>query len=205
MDALLSRYLSAGPWAFAGELYLSMVAGASRVGVSLFLGLVADPSKPAIRIPPRTVYQDRRSETTDSLRPVSCFREVFSEVFFRPKNFSEEGVFLRMSRTFSTSQTSERNLSEAAFSASEKLFLNSVIRLSDDCVARVAHALASQLAILRILAKKTCFPAGDGHIHPSFGDGLAISLYIAKLSGYWHKATINQLGARRSNISNEGL
>ena len=110
-----------------------------------------------------------------------------------------------MSRTFSSSQASERSLSEAAFLASEKLFLNSVIRLSDDCVARVAHALASQLAILRIRAKKTCFPAGDRHIQPSFGDGLAISLTVAKLSGYWHKATISQLGARRSNISNDGL
>jgi hypothetical protein len=110
-----------------------------------------------------------------------------------------------MSRTFSPSQTSERNLSEAAFSASEKLFLNSVIRRSDDCVARVPHALASQLAILCIRAKKTCLPAGDGHIHPSFGDGLAISLDVAKPSGYWYKATINQLGARRSNNSNEGL
>ena len=89
-----------------------------------------------------------------------------------------------MSRMFSHFQTSERNLSEAAFLASEKLFLNYVIRLSDDCVARVAHALASQLAILRIRAKKTCFPAGDRHIHPSFGDGLAISLNVAKLSGY---------------------
>ena len=92
MDALLSRYLSAGPWAFAGELYLSMVAGASRVGVSLILGMVADPSKPATQMPPRTGNQNRRSEITDSLRPVSCFREVFSEAFFRQRNFSEEGV-----------------------------------------------------------------------------------------------------------------
>ena len=110
-----------------------------------------------------------------------------------------------MSRTFSFSQTSERNLSEAAFLASVKLFLNSVIRVSEDCVARVAHALDSQLAILRIRAKKTCFPAGDGHIHPSCGDGLAISLTVAKLSGYWHRATTSQLGAPRSNLSNEGL
>ena len=102
-------------------------------------------------------------------------------------------------------QTSERNLSEAAFLASEKLFLNSAIRVSEDCVARVAHALASQLAILRIRAKKTCFPAGDKHIHPSFGNELAISLNVEKLSGHWHKATIDELGARWSIIFNEGL
>ena len=53
VDALWSRYLSAGPWAFAGELYLSMDAGASCIGASLFLGLVADPFKPAIRMPPK--------------------------------------------------------------------------------------------------------------------------------------------------------
>ena len=65
--------------------------------------------------------------------------------------------------------------------------------------------MGSLLAALRTRAKKTCLPARDRHIRSSFGDGLAISLNVATLSGYSHKVTINQLGARRSNISNEGL
>ena len=115
------------------------------------------------------------------------------------------GRVFRMSRTFSSSQTSERNLSEAVFSASEKLFLNSVIRLSGDCGACVARALDSLLASLRIRTKRTWFPAGDRHIHPSFGNELVISLNVEKLLGYWHKATLNQLAARRSHICDEGL